>query len=186
MTRMTPLLERNEQFARTYTPVALGAARRPGGPRDLPGPPGRPGRHPRAPARRRSRPAQRGRTGHPGRHRRPGLPGLPRRPAVRRPARAGPAVRGRGHPPHPVRHQLPGRPRLPAPGRRGDRPWPRRRWRPPRWPTRTPRSRPTWSCLLASPRLSPKVSVSGHVYDIDTGRVTTIVDARYPDRALSG
>ena len=24
MTRMTPLLERNEQFARTYTPVALG------------------------------------------------------------------------------------------------------------------------------------------------------------------
>ena len=26
MTRMTPLLERNEQFARTYTPVALGPA----------------------------------------------------------------------------------------------------------------------------------------------------------------
>jgi len=40
--------------------------------------------------------------------------------------------------------------------------------------------------LLASPRLSPKVSVSGHVYDIDTGRVTTTVEARYPDRALSG
>ena len=35
-------------------------------------------------------------------------------------------------------------------------------------------------CLLASPLLSPKVSVSGHVYDIDTGRVTTAVDARYP------
>jgi carbonic anhydrase len=34
--------------------------------------------------------------------------------------------------------------------------------------------------LLASPLLSPKVSVSGHVYDIDTGRVTTILDARYP------
>jgi carbonic anhydrase len=34
--------------------------------------------------------------------------------------------------------------------------------------------------LLASPLLSPKVSVSGHVYDIDTGRVTTTVDARYP------
>jgi carbonic anhydrase len=34
--------------------------------------------------------------------------------------------------------------------------------------------------LLASPRLSPKVSVSGHVYDIATGRVTTEVDARYP------
>ena len=28
--------------------------------------------------------------------------------------------------------------------------------------------------------LSPKVSVSGHVYDIATGRVTTAVDARYP------
>src|SRR5215472_162589 len=26
MTRMTPLLERNEQFARTYTPLALGPA----------------------------------------------------------------------------------------------------------------------------------------------------------------
>ena len=34
--------------------------------------------------------------------------------------------------------------------------------------------------LLTSPRLSPKVSVSGHVYDIATGRVTTTVDARYP------
>jgi carbonic anhydrase len=34
--------------------------------------------------------------------------------------------------------------------------------------------------LLASPLLSPKVSVSGHVYDIATGRVTTMVDARHP------
>jgi carbonic anhydrase len=34
--------------------------------------------------------------------------------------------------------------------------------------------------LLASPLLSPKVSVSGHVYDIATGRITTTVDARYP------
>jgi carbonic anhydrase len=33
--------------------------------------------------------------------------------------------------------------------------------------------------LLAWPLLSPKVSVSGHVYDIATGRVTTTVDARY-------
>jgi len=31
--------------------------------------------------------------------------------------------------------------------------------------------------LLASPMLSPKVSVSGHVYDIATGRLTTTVDA---------
>jgi carbonic anhydrase len=35
--------------------------------------------------------------------------------------------------------------------------------------------------LLASPRLSPKVSVSGHVYDIATGRLTTTIDARYAD-----
>ena len=34
--------------------------------------------------------------------------------------------------------------------------------------------------LLTSPLLSPKVSVSGHVYDIATGRVTSTVDARYP------
>jgi carbonic anhydrase len=34
--------------------------------------------------------------------------------------------------------------------------------------------------LLTSPSLSPKVSVSGHVYDIATGRVTTTVDARRP------
>ena len=34
--------------------------------------------------------------------------------------------------------------------------------------------------LLSSPLLTPKVSVSGHVYDIGTGRVTTTVDARHP------
>jgi carbonic anhydrase len=34
--------------------------------------------------------------------------------------------------------------------------------------------------LLTVPSLSPKVSVSGHVYDIATGRVTTTLDARYP------
>ena len=39
--------------------------------------------------------------------------------------------------------------------------------------------------LLAAPSLSPKVSVSGHVYDIATGRVTTAVDARYPNPAWS-
>jgi len=32
--------------------------------------------------------------------------------------------------------------------------------------------------LLAAPSLSPKVSVSGHVYDIATGRVTTTVDSQ--------
>jgi carbonic anhydrase len=36
--------------------------------------------------------------------------------------------------------------------------------------------------LLGSPKLSPKVSVSGHVYDIATGHVTTTMDARYPGR----
>jgi carbonic anhydrase len=34
--------------------------------------------------------------------------------------------------------------------------------------------------LLTSPLLSPRISVSGHVYDIATGRLTTTVDARYP------
>ena len=33
--------------------------------------------------------------------------------------------------------------------------------------------------LLTSPALAPEVSVSGHVYDIATGRLTTVVDARY-------
>jgi carbonic anhydrase len=37
--------------------------------------------------------------------------------------------------------------------------------------------------LLTSPRLSPKVSVSGHVYDVTTGRVTTTLEARYPHSA---
>ena len=34
--------------------------------------------------------------------------------------------------------------------------------------------------LLTSPQLPPSVSVSGHVYDVTTGRVTTTLDARYP------
>lgn len=34
--------------------------------------------------------------------------------------------------------------------------------------------------LLTAPSLSPRVSVSGHVYDIATGHVTTTLDARYP------
>jgi carbonic anhydrase len=34
--------------------------------------------------------------------------------------------------------------------------------------------------LLASPLLHPAVSVSGHVYDIATGRLTTTMDARRP------
>jgi carbonic anhydrase len=34
--------------------------------------------------------------------------------------------------------------------------------------------------LLASPLIPPQMSVSGHVYDVETGRVTTVVDARNP------
>ena len=37
--------------------------------------------------------------------------------------------------------------------------------------------------LLTAPSLSPKVSVSGHVYDIATGRVATVLDARHPQPA---
>jgi carbonic anhydrase len=40
--------------------------------------------------------------------------------------------------------------------------------------------------LLKSDLLSPKVSVSGHVYDIATGRVTTVLDAKHPQKASSG
>ena len=34
--------------------------------------------------------------------------------------------------------------------------------------------------LLASPLLPPGMGVSGHVYDVETGRVTTVIDTRYP------
>ncbi len=37
--------------------------------------------------------------------------------------------------------------------------------------------------LAAPPSLSPKVSVSGHVYDIATGRLTTVLGARHPQPA---
>jgi carbonic anhydrase len=37
--------------------------------------------------------------------------------------------------------------------------------------------------LLTAPSLSPRVSVSGHVYDIATGRLTTVLDARHPQPA---
>jgi carbonic anhydrase len=33
--------------------------------------------------------------------------------------------------------------------------------------------------LLSSPLLPPTMGVSGHVYDVDTGLVTTVVDTRY-------
>jgi carbonic anhydrase len=34
--------------------------------------------------------------------------------------------------------------------------------------------------LVTAPSLPPSVSVSGHVYDIATGRVTTVLDAAHP------
>ena len=34
--------------------------------------------------------------------------------------------------------------------------------------------------LLADPRISPRITVSGHVYDVDTGLVTTIVEPASP------
>src|SRR5256884_6406931 len=37
--------------------------------------------------------------------------------------------------------------------------------------------------LLISPLPPPQVSVSGHVYDIATGRLTTVLDARHPQPA---
>lgn len=38
--------------------------------------------------------------------------------------------------------------------------------------------------LLSSPLLPPTIGVSGHVYDVETGRVTTVIDTRYPNRAV--
>ena len=37
--------------------------------------------------------------------------------------------------------------------------------------------------LLSSPRVQPQISVSGHVYDLDTGLVTTVVDPAQPQPA---
>jgi carbonic anhydrase len=36
--------------------------------------------------------------------------------------------------------------------------------------------------LLSDPRISPRITVSGHVYDVHTGLVTTIVAPRSPSR----
>jgi carbonic anhydrase len=39
--------------------------------------------------------------------------------------------------------------------------------------------------LLASPKVPPQISVSGHVYDLQTGLVTTITGPSQPRRAAS-
>ncbi len=36
--------------------------------------------------------------------------------------------------------------------------------------------------LLSAPQLSPKIRISGHVYDVATGLVTTVIDASSPAR----
>jgi carbonic anhydrase len=35
--------------------------------------------------------------------------------------------------------------------------------------------------LRSDPRISPHITVSGHVYDVDTGLITTVVDSDPPD-----
>jgi carbonic anhydrase len=37
--------------------------------------------------------------------------------------------------------------------------------------------------LLSSPKVQPQISVSGHVYDLETGLVTTVVDPAQPQQA---
>jgi carbonic anhydrase len=39
--------------------------------------------------------------------------------------------------------------------------------------------------LLSSPQISARITVSGHVYDLGTGLVTTIVEPAYPNRSAS-
>ena len=39
--------------------------------------------------------------------------------------------------------------------------------------------------LLASPRVSPRISMSGHVYDLETGLVTTVVPRTSPQPAAA-
>lgn len=39
--------------------------------------------------------------------------------------------------------------------------------------------------LLSAPQISSRITVSGHVYDLDTGLVTTIVEPRHPNRSSS-
>jgi carbonic anhydrase len=68
-------------------------------------------------------------------------------------------------------------PRLPAPGRRGDR---SARASAEASAVNDPHAtvKADVERLLSAPLLSPNISVSGHVYDIATERLTTTVDAR--------
>src|SRR5262249_43613114 len=40
--------------------------------------------------------------------------------------------------------------------------------------------------LLSDPRISPRITVSGHVYDVDAGLVTTIVTPKSPTASAAG
>jgi carbonic anhydrase len=42
------------------------------------------------------------------------------------------------------------------------------------------RAKPDVQRVLWAPQISPHVQVSGHVYDVETGLVTTVVDAKAP------
>ncbi len=176
MTKMTPA--RSHRAVRPYLhPGGTRPARCAGARRHLPRPPGRPCDRPRTPARRRSR--------HPQRRER-----LP--PAViddiaylaylavlaeqlcGGQSAAGHALRSRGRPPHAIRAFSP----TPASGIR---------------PTGLPQAaldasavagprttvRADVERLLTSPLLSLKASVSGKVYEIATGRVSSTHGARY-------
>ena len=37
--------------------------------------------------------------------------------------------------------------------------------------------------LAAAPQVSPQITISGHVYDVETGLVTTVVPPMSPGRA---
>jgi len=178
MTRMTPCSSATSGSPVPTPPWPL-ARRGAGAHRHLPRPPGRPRDRPRPPAPA-TLPSSATRGDASARPSSTTSPTSPSSPSSCSAGKSRPtSVRSRGRPPHAVRDRLSSPTQHPAPGRRGDRPAPRRRWKPPRSPTRIPPSRPTSSGCSPHRCLSPKVSVSGHVYDIATGRVTTALDARY-------
>ena len=142
----------------------------------VPRPARRPRALPRPRAQRRDRRPQRRRASHPGGDQRRRL----HRPDRRgRPARR-PAVRGRSDPPHPVRNRRARRRHLPPPLRRADRA-----------DESTLREHAVLDPaatvtrdverLRSAPAISPRVSVSGHVYDVVTGLVETVLPATCRD-----
>ena len=121
MTKMTPLLERNEQFARGYRPSRSACPRH----RCSSSPAWTTGSTPRSSSGCGSEtlPSSATRAAASPRPSSTTSPTWRSSPVSCSAARgAGHALRGRGRPPHAVRHRLARRRQLPAPGRRGDRP----------------------------------------------------------------